>query len=202
LEALWPELEPDSAANSLNQTVYFLRRHIDPWYEEDVSVDYVHARGDVLWLDPEMTTVDSAEFERRATAVLRENESSAEAHLDSLRLYTGRFLPEFEYEEWAESWRDRLHALYLNLVQEAHSILAKERRFALGIEVAQNALAIDPDAVDIERTLVAFHASMGARAAAAELYAHYAATYKEQLGLDPPRFADVVATGFNSDRTS
>ena len=30
--------------------------------------------------------------------------------------YAGRFAPEFEYEEWAIGWRDRLHALYLHLV--------------------------------------------------------------------------------------
>jgi hypothetical protein len=54
LEALWPELEPDVAGNSLNQTVYFLRRVFDPTYRDDVSPEYVHHKSDVLWLDSEL----------------------------------------------------------------------------------------------------------------------------------------------------
>ena len=32
LEALWPDLEPVVAVNSLNQTIYFLRRAFEPGY--------------------------------------------------------------------------------------------------------------------------------------------------------------------------
>ncbi|HVA86968.1 MAG TPA: AAA family ATPase, partial [Candidatus Saccharimonadales bacterium] len=42
LEALWPDSEPDTAMNSLNQTVYFLRRVFEPNYKEDVSAGYLH----------------------------------------------------------------------------------------------------------------------------------------------------------------
>ncbi len=42
LEAMWPDLEPDVAVNSLNQTVYFLRRVFEERYNEDLSPGYVH----------------------------------------------------------------------------------------------------------------------------------------------------------------
>ena len=37
IDALWPDLSPDVAVNSLNQTVYFLRRVFEPTYVEDLS---------------------------------------------------------------------------------------------------------------------------------------------------------------------
>ncbi len=42
LEGLWPELDPADALNSLNQTVYFLRRVIEEEYVDDLSPGYVH----------------------------------------------------------------------------------------------------------------------------------------------------------------
>ena len=61
IDALWPDLSPDVAANSLNQTVYFLRRVFEPGYVDDLSAGYVHHNSDVLWLDPELVTSRSAQ---------------------------------------------------------------------------------------------------------------------------------------------
>ena len=45
LDELWPDSDPESAANNLNQSLYFLRRDIDPWFEDDISVEYVGLQG-------------------------------------------------------------------------------------------------------------------------------------------------------------
>ena len=54
LDALWPELSPEVAANSLNQTIYFLRRTFEEDYVEDLSPGYVGHDSDVVWLDEEL----------------------------------------------------------------------------------------------------------------------------------------------------
>ncbi len=41
LDALWPELGPDTAGNSLHQTIYFLRRVFEPDFREGMSAGYV-----------------------------------------------------------------------------------------------------------------------------------------------------------------
>ena len=56
LDALWPDLDPEVAVNSLNQTVYFLRRVIEEDYSDDLSPGYVHHDSDVVWLDPELVS--------------------------------------------------------------------------------------------------------------------------------------------------
>ena len=54
MEALWPEFDPADALNSLNQTVYFLRRVFEPTYKEDLSPAYLHHESDLIWLDTEL----------------------------------------------------------------------------------------------------------------------------------------------------
>ncbi|MEA2620117.1 MAG: hypothetical protein QOC97_890, partial [Chloroflexota bacterium] len=54
LDALWPELDPPDALNSLNQTVYFLRRVLEEHYVEDLSPGYLHHDSDLIWLDPDL----------------------------------------------------------------------------------------------------------------------------------------------------
>ena len=56
LDALWPELDPLDALNSLNQTVYFLRRVLEEPYVDDLSPGYLHHDSDLIWLDPELVT--------------------------------------------------------------------------------------------------------------------------------------------------
>ena len=60
LDALWPQLGPEIAVNSLNQTVYFLRRVFEPEYSEDTSPGFVQFDSNVLWLDSVLVTSRSA----------------------------------------------------------------------------------------------------------------------------------------------
>ena len=46
LDALWPDLEPGVALNSLNQTVYFLRRVFEPTYREEATPGYLRQESD------------------------------------------------------------------------------------------------------------------------------------------------------------
>ena len=61
LDALWPELEPALATNSLNQTTYFMRRVFEEDFDDDLSPGYVHHESEVIWLDSELVTSSSAE---------------------------------------------------------------------------------------------------------------------------------------------
>ncbi|MEJ7696538.1 MAG: BTAD domain-containing putative transcriptional regulator [Candidatus Limnocylindrales bacterium] len=47
-------------------------------------------------------------------------------------------------------------------------------------------LTVDPDAEQIEVSLLRLYRVTGAHAAAAEQYAHYAAVMRNELGLEPP----------------
>ena len=70
LEELWPEQSPSGATNSLHQTLYFLRRTIDPWYEDNQAVDYLAMGSDLVYLDQDLVHVDSVSFQRQATEAI------------------------------------------------------------------------------------------------------------------------------------
>ena len=64
LDALWPELDPEIAVNSLNQTLYFLRRVFEEDYTEDLSPGYVWHDSDLVWLDEELVDTRTAQIRR------------------------------------------------------------------------------------------------------------------------------------------
>jgi DNA-binding SARP family transcriptional activator len=184
LDALWPDLEPDVAANSLNQTVYFLRRVFEPAFTEETSPNYVHHDSDVLWLDGELVTSRSI----RARAAIRNAEVDASPdNVEAVSsIYTGRFALDFAYEEWAVPYRDSLHAAYLEIIEKAVLADTNAGAFDRAIGLARRAIEVDPDAEQIELSLLKLYRRTGAHAAAAEQYAHYAAVLRNDLGIEPP----------------
>jgi DNA-binding SARP family transcriptional activator len=183
LDALWPELDPEVAVNSLNQTIYFLRRVFEENYSDDLSPGYVHHDSDVVWLDAELVSSRSVEC-RQLIRDLPSRPSPDEVDRLTL-LYRGRFALDFEYEEWAAAYRDTLHAAYLEIAERAVLDDFTIGHYDRGITVARRALEVDPTAEQIEVCLLRLYRVTGAHSAAAEQYAHYATVMREELGVEP-----------------
>jgi DNA-binding SARP family transcriptional activator len=184
LDALWPDLEPDVAVNSLNQTVYFLRRVFEPAFSDDTSPGYIHHDSDVLWLDPEL--VDSRSIRAREAIRSAERDPTPENVDRVSRTYSGRFALDFAYEDWAGPYRDSLHAAYLEIIERAVTADTNAGSFDRAIGLARRALEADPEAEQVELSLLRLYRRTGAHAAAAEQYAHYAAVLRNELGIEPP----------------
>jgi DNA-binding SARP family transcriptional activator len=189
IDAVWPEADPASALNSLNQTLYFLRRVLEPDYAEDLTPNYVHHESDVVWLDSVLVSSRSL----RLKALLNDPAtSSGREGLAVASEYSARFALDFSYEEWAGAYRDTLHAAYLQTME-----LAIEWRLAHGLNVeavrlARRVLEVDPTAEQIERSLIRAYHQLGARAAVREQYGHYSNLMRVELGVDPPTLAELI----------
>jgi DNA-binding SARP family transcriptional activator len=184
VEALWPEMEPEPGANSLNQTAYFLRRIFELPAEDDTTAGYLSSRGDLIWLDPELVQSRSSECLRLIAFARRDPSPELIANL--AESYTGRFAIDFMYDDWAAPFRDMLHASYLDRIERAVLSDTKSGVFDRALSVAQQALQADPDAEQIELCLLRLYRLTGAHAAAAEQYIHYSSVLREQLGVEPP----------------
>ena len=184
LEAIWPDLDPEVAVNSLNQTLYFLRRVFEEHYRDDLSPGYVHHDSDVIWLDENLVTSRSVECRRLIRGLPREPSPNDVERL--VQLYGGRFALDFEYEEWAAAHRDWLHAAYLEIVERSLLNDLETGHHGRGILVARRALEVDPSAENIEATLLKLYRVTGANSAAAEQYAHYSSVLRDELGIEPP----------------
>jgi DNA-binding SARP family transcriptional activator len=193
LEALWPETSPEASLNSLNQTLYFLRRHIEPGFDDEHSAQVVRFEGDLLWLDPELVVAESHLFHEAAKRALT-GQATIEQASQAVERYAGRFAPEFEYDEWASAWREMLHAQYLHLAERLVRGLISDGNLTGAVDVAVRVLAIDPDVEGVERALVWLYGALGARAAAAEQYGHYCASLRNEVGIEPPSLDEVLRT--------
>jgi len=191
-DELWPDNDPASASNSLNQSLYFLRRELDPWFEDDLTVDYVAVQGELVWLNSRLVRAKSVDFFGAAQAGLRSGLDLA-AISDVLLAYEGRFAPEFEYEEWAMSWRSRLHTAFLELSSRAVARAIDAGELALARDVAVHALGIDSDNPELERTLVWLLWQLGARAAAMAQYQHLVA-HEDADGLESVALDEIVSS--------
>ena len=187
IDALWPDLSPDVAINSLNQTVYFLRRVFEPSYAEDLSAGYVHHSSDVLWLDNELIASRSADCFALIDDVGSDLEPAVVARLSAM--YIDRFALDFAYEEWAVPFRTSLHVGYLQIVEAAVTRDMASGHEDRAIELARRALDLDPGVESLELALVRLYRTTGAHSAAAEQYAHYATVLKDELGVEPPPLA-------------
>jgi len=184
LDALWPDMSPDVATNSLNQTIYFLRRLFEPGYKEDHSPQYVHHNSDLVWLDGELVSSRSNE----CWSMIRQMPPEpAPGDVDALSdAYRGKFALDFFYEEWAVPYRDALHAAYLQVIENAVLGDTASGQFLHGVRIARRAIEVDPEADQIELALLRLYRLSGSHAAAAEQYGHYAAMVRRELGVDPP----------------
>ncbi|MBA2275579.1 MAG: winged helix-turn-helix domain-containing protein [Chloroflexi bacterium] len=185
LDDIWPDSDPQAAANSLHQTLYFLRRDIDPWYDDESSASYVLHEGEMLWLSGTLVFPESWAFDSAAASALLPS-ATLKDQIDVLAMYRGRFAPDFEYEEWSLAWRDRLHAAYLALAKATFKRLVSGDRHEEAVRLCQVALATDPDALDIEQALIWAYCSLGSDSAASKQYAHFAHAHQSELGVDPP----------------
>lgn len=196
VDAVWPETEPSSALNSLNQTLYFLRRVLEPTYNENLSPNYVHHESDVVWLDSTLITSRSLKCRqllKKASFEQQDREAVALA-----TEYTAKFALDFSYEDWASSFRDTLHAAYLQMMETAISLRLRDRRSVEAIALARRVLEIDINAEQVERMLIRAYDQLGARAAVREQYAHYAQLMRDELGVEPPPLAELIVPGLES----
>jgi DNA-binding SARP family transcriptional activator len=184
VETLWPDLDPTVALNSLNQSVYFLRRIFEPGVRDDLSAGYVHQDQDLVWLDPELITSRSVQCREIIRSMGPEPDPDEVEALS--RAYRGSFAMDFEYEDWAADYRSSLHARYLQVIEHAVSVDMVAGQYERAATWARRALDVDPGADAIEAMLVRLYRRSGAHAAAAEQYAHYAGVMRDQLGVDPP----------------
>jgi DNA-binding SARP family transcriptional activator len=158
IDALWPDTDPAAGVNSLNQTVYFLRRVFEPEYSDDLSANYVHHDSDVVWLDESLI---SSRTIRCRQVIERLTQAPSDEDVIALsREYRGKFALDFAYEEWATAYREMLHAAYLETMEKAISRWIVAGHGGEAIALLRRALDLDPNAEQLERLLLrAYHAT-------------------------------------------
>jgi DNA-binding SARP family transcriptional activator len=116
MEALWPDEEAEALPNRLSVALTALRTGLDP-ERQFASGYFLVADRHSVRLDLEHVTVDVESFLAAASTGLRlldQRSAEAATTLEAAeRLYTGDFLEEDVYEEWAVSLREEARVAYV-----------------------------------------------------------------------------------------
>ena len=189
MEALWPDIDPLAAANSLNQTIYFLRRVFEPEYEEDNSPGYVRQESDLVYLDSDLVQSASGQCVSLITRIQR---NPTPELIESLSLiYEGKFATDFAYEDWASDFRDWLHVAYVQLLEKSITDDIGAGKFDRSVGLARRVLALEPRLDSFGLSLLKLLKGAGAHSAAAEQYERYADVLRKDIGVEPPPFNEL-----------
>jgi ATP/maltotriose-dependent transcriptional regulator MalT/DNA-binding SARP family transcriptional activator len=193
LDILWPESDPSSAVNSLNQAVFQLRRVLDPAFRDGESPQYVLSTVDALQLNPEHTMTDLDQFRRisRELGEGPEDEEHANSLIDIIR---GEFLAELRYEDWAIRLRTSVHAevrgALLPIAIGSASVSADT-----AVRAACALLELDPYDEEAQLAMARQLDASGRRAAARKAVLRFAKRLKDDLDEGPSRELAAVLTG-------
>lgn len=118
MELLWPEADPAKAGNRLSVLLSTVRDVLTPDPPAGSPID---SDGSTIWLDPAHVSVDVEDFLARATVALaahrRGDSDATEALRATAESYTGAFLEEDPYAEWAMELSEELRATYLAVLR-------------------------------------------------------------------------------------
>jgi len=188
MEALWPDLDIETAANRLNGAVHELRQILEPGIERPASSKLLRLERDILILaDSSSIWVDAESFE---TLVNRANSSTdpelTEDLLESAwTLYEGDYLLEELYSEWATSRRESLRRSWMGLLLKLAELRAKRGRLISAIEPLDRLLAADPTHETAVRRLMLLLTQLDRRGEAIRIYERLEALLKRDYDNEP-----------------
>jgi ATP/maltotriose-dependent transcriptional regulator MalT/DNA-binding SARP family transcriptional activator len=186
IDLLWPDADGDSAVNNLNQTVFQLRRYIDPEYRQGESPEYVISSAEQVGLAEDLVHTDLQEIrrldERFANGSWQERHEAARRAIGLVR---GEFLADHRYETWASRLQMAVH----NEVRARLLPIALQGDGAADVQVAADAAAalITLDPFDEAATLALADclSRSGRKVAARDLLIRYANQLRNELDDEP-----------------
>ncbi|HET9918235.1 MAG TPA: DUF6788 family protein, partial [Ktedonobacteraceae bacterium] len=188
MEALWPNLDIDTAANRLNGAVHELRQILEPGIARPASSRMLRLERDVLELaDRSFIWVDSEAFENlmneaNATPCNEEAESLLEA---AEVLYGGDYLLEELYSEWAAPRREAMKRARTSLLFRLSELREQRGAHASAIEPLDRLLAADPVNETAVRRLMVLLTRLDRRGEALRVYQRLATALSRDYETEP-----------------
>jgi DNA-binding SARP family transcriptional activator len=191
LDALWPEMESDAAANNLRVTVNRFTKALEPDRPDGAPPTYVGQQSETYSFNTASDhQIDSTEFAAAVAEGQRaERRGQRQAAVVSFRkaieLYGGPYLPDNMYEDWTVVERERLAMLFNDAATRLGALLLDEGAAHEVIGLAWRVLENEPAYEDAYRLLMRAHATLGERSTALRLYARCVSVLRDELGVEP-----------------
>jgi LuxR family maltose regulon positive regulatory protein len=186
IETLWPDADYTAGVNNLNQTIFQLRRELDPSHREGESAPYVISTPESVHLHADLVRTDVDEVRRQAGRLndgpLARRREAAEAILDLVR---GEYLHELRYEPWTAPIQVRVHAELAGYLRPLMVADGVEISHEVGVRAACALLSLDEFDESAHFALVRQLASSGKRRAAKVEAERYIERLRTDLDEEP-----------------
>jgi DNA-binding SARP family transcriptional activator len=188
MEALWPDLDIETAANRLNGAVHEVRQILEPEIPRPAASKMLRLERDVLQLaGASQIWVDADIFEGLLN---KANGTSDPAQAEQIleeaaRLYEGDYLLEELYSEWTATRRESLRRGWIGLLLNLAELRASRGALASAIEPLDRLLATDPAHETAVRRLMLLLTRLDRRGEALRVYHRLANTLQRDYESDP-----------------
>ncbi len=191
LDTLWPEMEPEAAANNLRVTVNRLSKALEPDRPDGAPPAYLIQQGETYSFntasDHQLDTVEFTAAIAEAQRAEQRGQRAAiiAAYRRAIALYGGPYLPDNMYEDWTVVERERLAMMFIEAALRLGALLLDEGAIHEAIGLAWRVVEIDQTQEDAYRLLMRAHAALGERSTALRLYARCTEVLQQELGVAP-----------------
>ncbi|NLW55617.1 MAG: hypothetical protein GX050_03160 [Firmicutes bacterium] len=182
IEDLWPDVDPDRALALFHTTLYYLRRLLHQFTQEEMII-----RGSKRYqLRPGRILSDRFQFEKTAHLALEKEITAALAEQleAAVSLYRGDYLEDLDYQ-WVMPIQEKLRSLNLELRQKLAVYYLQNKMPAKALLHLQQLIMLNPYSETTLKLLLTACAEMGDQAAVIKHYAAFTKNISEELGLQP-----------------
>ncbi len=173
----WPHVTESAARRNLRQYIHHMRMALAPLDPEGILLQ---TDGATIRLNPQAEIVlDVETFQQLShpAASLPELE-------EALRIYTGDLLEDI-YDDWCAEERERLHRLWLEVLDRYSRAQLQAGRLSEALSAAQKWANAEPYDENAIRRLMQIYALSGDRAHAIQVYQTFAKMLADELGAEP-----------------
>jgi DNA-binding SARP family transcriptional activator len=148
-ELLWPEADPEAAANRFYVLVHTLRRLVEPSHQNQHWV-FICNDGDRYYFNPGASyRLDIREFREYISLGERQERqgdpsAAVDAYEAAVDLYRGDLLEDESYSEWCCEEREVLKEMYLTTLRRLAGLYLEQSVPEKSVEAYRRALTTDP----------------------------------------------------------
>jgi DNA-binding SARP family transcriptional activator/predicted negative regulator of RcsB-dependent stress response len=185
MEALWPDKTQSAARNNFHRTLFVLRRALQPTLTGGNTSDYIKYDGELLRLQPDVVAWVDIEAFQQLVSRAREARHDLAHYRAALELYTGDFMPDDAYDDWATHWRAKFQHVYADVLRQVVALHFERNESLPAIEGLEALLRIEPDNEGTLRDLMRLYSQTGQRYKALQRYQQLRHFLHTELGLEP-----------------
>jgi len=147
-DEFWPGMDYYSAKHNLSTTLYMIRKGFDEVYgEKGFGKKLFRSSSQMCWFEtPSEVSIDITLFKQliKKASLTAKKEDKIKIFKEIEELYTGDFLSEQPYSEWAISIREECKELAVESMIELIKLLIEQQSYKEAKSYQSKALKIDP----------------------------------------------------------